>query len=269
MNIGILQSAGIAGNIIDMALNHPEQQEVFTPVIYSKENGNDKNVSSDLKFGNIQAIVVAPGSATEFNFPGTMTIYADGNMRVATVMEGATTEALTIETLVERTGKAWMALKRDCLCSSPRIALISLGDERDEELLKPAVDYMATQGTGVFGPYNIDDIVNQQLWHNFDMVLCIEEAQTRNVLDALTDQNRIKCLAGLPMVMITTDYSGAFDFDSIDIAEPAQALRQAIYAAMDICRNRAAYDEAHYNPLPKIYHERKDDSEKVRFAVKK
>ena len=60
MNIGILQPAGMAGRIIETALSHPEHTDVFKPVIYSKENQNDKNVSSDLKFGNIAAGIVTP-----------------------------------------------------------------------------------------------------------------------------------------------------------------------------------------------------------------
>ena len=83
VNIGILQSAGIAGRIIETALNNPEITDVFTPVIYSKENQNDKNVGADLKFGNIAAVVVAPGSTTEFSFPGAMIVYADQGRRIA------------------------------------------------------------------------------------------------------------------------------------------------------------------------------------------
>ena len=89
INIGILQSAGIAGRIIETALNNPEITDVFTPVIYSKENQNDKNVGSDLKFGNIAAVVVAPGSTTEFSFPGAMMVYAEGSLRFASVSASA------------------------------------------------------------------------------------------------------------------------------------------------------------------------------------
>lgn len=272
MNIGILQSAGVAGNIIDVALNHPEHQEVFTPVIYSKENNNDKNVSSDLKFGNIKAVVVAPGSATEFNFPGTMTVYVDEHLRLATVLEGKGADDLTSEVLAERIQKAWTTLRRDFLCGAPRVALLTASaepTEQEEQMLKPAVTELAAQGVGVFGPYAIDTYLDDQLYQHFDMTLVIDDAQAQQVLNTVTEQTRTKLLAGLPMVMATTDYSAAFDFDTVELNEPAQALRQAIYTVMQVCRNRAAYDEAHANPLPKIYHERKDDSEKVRFAVKK
>ena len=36
---------------------------------------------------------------------------------------------------------------------------------------------------------------------------------------------------------------------------------------MDIFRNRIEYDEPLANPLKKLYHEKRDDSEKVRFAI--
>ena len=43
-------------------------------------------------------------------------------------------------------------------------------------------------------------------------------------------------------------------------------MRHAIYEAIDIFRNREQYDAPMGNPLPKLYHEKRDDSEKVRFS---
>ena len=42
-----------------------------------------------------------------------------------------------------------------------------------------------------------------------------------------------------------------------------------IYLAIDIYRHRLEFDEPLANPLKKLYHEKKDDSEKVRFAIPK
>ena len=47
------------------------------------------------------------------------------------------------------------------------------------------------------------------------------------------------------------------------------AFRNAIYTAIDIYRNRSNYDEPFANPLPKLYKERKEEGEKVRFAIKR
>lgn len=268
MNIGILQSAGIAGNIIELAFNHPEQTEVFTPIIYSKENNNDKNVSTDLKFGNIKGVVVAPGSATQFNFPGSMLVYTDDRLRIASVIEGQgeLTEAL----LTERIQKAWLCVKRDFLCGAPRMALLATGNaDYDQNILKPVVETLMAQGVYVNGPYDAATYVEQQDYQHFDITIAVDETQLRTVLDEVGNANCTKLIAGIPMAMAMTDYSASFDFDSVELEEPAQALRQAAYNIIDVIRNRSIYDEAHQNPLPKIYHERKDDSEKIRFAVKK
>ena len=47
------------------------------------------------------------------------------------------------------------------------------------------------------------------------------------------------------------------------------ALRHAVFMGIDVFRNRINYDEPLANPLPKLYKEKRDDSEKVRFAIPK
>lgn len=278
MNIGILQSAGIAGNIIEAALNHPDHQEIFTPVIYSKENQNDKNVGSDLKFGNIEAVVVAPGSATEFKFDGSMTVYADNGRRIACMTEAATTaedgsvEPLTDDFMASRVQKAWTCVCRDFLVSSPRVALVTSDDAEPLatwERLEALADDLQAKGIGVFGPYKAEDYAAQSMFQHFDITLAVTEALATELKDTLTEDTRVRFLAGIPMVMTMTDYPASHDFDETDLEAPAQALRNAVYTAMEISRCRKEYDEAHHAPLPKLYHERRDDSEKVRFAVSK
>ncbi|MCM1079381.1 MAG: 4-hydroxythreonine-4-phosphate dehydrogenase PdxA [Bacteroidales bacterium] len=275
MNIGILQSAGIAGNIIETALSTPEQDEVFTPIIYSKENGNDKNVGSDIKFGNIAGIVIAPGSATEFKFDGAMTLYVSPNFRLATIFPDITQQEETgntdINVITEHIRKVWMSLKRDFLISVPRIALIAPDEikETETEELKSIVAGLAEQGIGVFGPYSKDNHIAQQQFLHFDATIAIYEGQAREMLNTVTEETRTKLLIGIPMAMASTEYDAAYAFDEGDLTEPALALRQAIYTIIDVVRCRTEYDEGHHDPLPKLYHERRDDSEKARFAVRK
>ena len=47
------------------------------------------------------------------------------------------------------------------------------------------------------------------------------------------------------------------------------SFRNAIYLALDVFRNRIEYDEPFNNPLKKLYHEKRDDSEKARFSINK
>ena len=47
------------------------------------------------------------------------------------------------------------------------------------------------------------------------------------------------------------------------------SFRHAIFTAIDIFRNRSYYDEPFANPLPKLFHEKRDEGEKARFAQPK
>lgn len=276
MNIGILQSAGIAGDIIEVALNHPENTDIFNPVIYSKENQNDKNVGSDLKFGNIEGVVVAPGSSTEFKFEGSMMMYLDEKIRLATILPGETEDnlatALTADVLSERITKAFRSLQRDFCISMPRVGVVALNAEKGEvetNVMMPAISGLAEQKVYAFGPYTLNEYLEENMYQNFDITLVVSDAQATKVVETVTSEHRTRFLAGIPMIMAMTDYPATFAFDKDDLLEPALALRKAVYHVMEISRNRKAWDEAHSNPLPKLYHERREDGEKARFAIPK
>ena len=65
--------------------------------------------------------------------------------------------------------------------------------------------------------------------------------------------------AGLPVVRTSPDHGTAYDIAGHGTASPA-SMRAAIYAAIDIWRNRAAYDEENSHPLEHLYHERRSES---------
>ena len=47
------------------------------------------------------------------------------------------------------------------------------------------------------------------------------------------------------------------------------SFRHAVYLAIDVFRHRVEYDEPLAQPLEKLYHEKRDDSEKTRFNIPK
>lgn len=275
MKIGILQSAGIAGDIIEKALAEPEINELFTPVIYSKENKNDKNVSSDLKFGNIAAVVVAPGSTTEFKFDGTTTLHLGRRQAVATAItdaeESEVPTLLTAELLTAKLQTLWLAARRDLLLSSPRIAVLAYNtpeSDLEKDVIRPVINEQTEAGLGIFGPYDIEDFENESLHKSFDIILAISDSQAERMIPMVADEVHTRFICGLPIVMTQSDFAPDYDFaENIDAAE--EGLLKAIYSAIDIRRNRDAYDIANANPLQKLYHERRDDSEKIRFAISK
>ena len=70
--------------------------------------------------------------------------------------------------------------------------------------------------------------------------------------------------AGLPIVRTSPDHGTAYDIAGQGKADEA-SFRQAVYAALDVYRNRVRYEEAYAHPLRKQYHERRDDSDKLKL----
>ena len=75
---------------------------------------------------------------------------------------------------------------------------------------------------------------------------------------ALTTEGGVNFTAGLPYVRTSPDHGTAYDIAGKGLAQ-TQSFRKAIYSAIDIFRNRESYNEAHANPLPKLYHDRRED----------
>ena len=137
------------------------------------------------------------------------------------------------------------------------------------DMCKQVVRDLTEQGVYVFGPYPADEYSEDNLLQNFDISLVVGEKELQDLVQTRTSDMRTRFIAGMPMIMTQTDYPATFEFAEDDLDEPANALRQAAYLAIDISANRISYDEAHESPLPKLYHEKRDDSEKVRFAIPK
>ena len=74
--------------------------------------------------------------------------------------------------------------------------------------------------------------------------------------------------AGLSLVRTAPAHGMQYDIAGQGKADEC-SFRHAIFKAIDIWRNRQDYDEPMGNPLPKLYHEKRDDSERVRFSTPK
>ena len=72
--------------------------------------------------------------------------------------------------------------------------------------------------------------------------------------------------AGLSLIRTAAEIPNSLALAGKGIADELP-FRHAIYLAIDIFRNRAEYDAPMGNPLPKLYKERRDESDKVRFAI--
>ena len=179
-------------------------------------------------------------------------------------------EAITKQKIIEKAKIMFTCLKRDLRINNPRIAVLALNPQlgaEEENIISPALKTIEDEGIQAYGPYTANDFFGNDLQHNFDGVLAMYDDQGNAPFKTLAHEYGVKMKAGFPFVITTPDQDPSFDIAGKGVADPT-SLRHAIYAAIDIFRNRTNYDEPLANPLPKLYHEKREDSEKARFAVR-
>ncbi len=186
-------------------------------------------------------------------------------------------KAITKEAIIEKATIFHQSLKRDFRISNPRIAVLSLnphaGDNgllgsEEKDVIIPAIEELEKHGIQAFGPYPADGFFGSNTYYHFDGVLAMYHDQGLAPFKTIALENGVNFTAGLSIIRTSPDHGTAYDIAGQGIADE-NSFRQAIYSAIDIFRNRNNYDEPLQNPLPKLFHEKRDDSEKVRFAIPK
>jgi len=254
---------------------------------------------SDYRAGLFDVLVTAPiNKATiqrpEFHFHGhteyietsvgdgqkALMILMNDKLRVALVTTHLAikdvAQAITKEGIKEKAAIFHQALKRDFRISNPRIAVLALnphaGDNgllgaEEKDIIAPAIEELAEKGIQAFGPYPADGFFGAGTYQHFDGVLAMYHDQGLAPFKTIALDNGVNYTAGLPIVRTSPDHGTAYDIAGQGKADE-NSMRQAIYTAIDVYRNRANYDEPLQNPLPKLFHEKREDGNKARFAVR-
>ena len=184
-------------------------------------------------------------------------------------------KAITKEAVMEKAAIFHQALKRDFRVSNPRIAVLALnphaGDDgllggEEKEIITPAIEELAEKGIQAFGPYAADGFFGSGTYDHFDGILAMYHDQGLAPFKTIALESGVNYTAGLPIVRTSPDHGTAYDIAGQGKADE-NSMRQAIYTAIDVWRNRINYDEPLQNPLPKLFHEKREDGEKARFAV--
>jgi len=252
---------------------------------------------TDYRAGLYDVLVTAPiNKATiqspGFHFPGhteyietsvgdgqkALMILMNESLRVALVTTHLPVkdiaQAITRETIIEKATIFHQALKRDFRISNPRIAVLSLnphaGDNgllgtEEKEIIIPAIEELADKGIQAFGPYAADGFFGSGTYDHFDGVLAMYHDQGLAPFKTIALESGVNYTAGLPIVRTSPDHGTAYDIAGKGKADE-NSMRQAIYTAIDVFRNRQNYDEPMQNPLPKLFHEKREDGDKARFA---
>ena len=176
-------------------------------------------------------------------------------------------EQLTQEAIEHKARLLYKSLRRDFCVSAPRIAILGfnphngdggvLGTE-EQDVITPAIKQLVEEGIQCFGPYSADGFFGTGQYSRFDGVLAMYHDQGLAPFKALAGDEGVNFTAGLPVVRTSPDHGTAYDIAGKGVASPT-SFREAVYAAIDIFRNRQRFDEANANPLPKLYHDRRED----------
>lgn len=250
---------------------------------------------TDLKRGVVDVLVTAPINKhniqnQQFHFPGhteyleecfgglgkkALMILMKDSLRVALVTGhiplSQVVSKITIEDIVSKLRIFNQSLKQDFGIVRPRIAVLSLnphaGDagllgKEEEEIIIPAIQEAEKRGVMSFGPYAADGFFGSQMYDKFDGVLAMYHDQGLGPFKTLAMDDGINYTAGLSVVRTSPAHGTAYDIAGQNVASE-ESFRQAVYAALDIYRNRILYREATENPLRKQYFDKGGDNEKL------
>jgi 4-hydroxythreonine-4-phosphate dehydrogenase len=267
----------------------------------SKESGKAaydalERAMNEYKEGKYDLLVTAPIhkqmiQSDTFTFPGhteyieqcvgegakALMILANETLRVALVTGhvpvSQIASSITQELIQEKLTIFNASLKKDFGIGAPRIAVLALnphaGDggvigNEEETIITPAIKAMREQGILCYGPFPADGFMGNGTFSHFDGVLAMYHDQGLIPFKVMAMENGVNFTAGLPIIRTSPDHGTAFDIAGKNEASP-DSFRQALYMAIDIYRNRKRDNEAHQNPLRKLYFDKRDDSDKLKL----
>ena len=141
------------------------------------------------------------------------------------------------------------SLRKDFRIDNPRIAVLSLnphsGDggllgTEEQNIIIPAIRKASEEGILAFGPFSPDGFFGLGHYEKFDATLAMYHDQGLSPFKALSFEDGVNYTAGLPVVRTSPDHGTAFEMAGRDQADP-RSMRSAIFAAIDIWRNRREY----------------------------
>ena len=247
---------------------------------------------ADLREGRIDVLVTAPINkhniqSDTFHFPGhteylqealgaegdrALMVLCTDDLRVALVTThlpiAKVPAAITREGIVGKLRDFHRSLVRDFGIHAPRIAVLSLNPHageggllgtEEQEIIAPAIDDVRSSKILAFGPYASDGFFGSGLYRRFDGVLAMYHDQGRAPFKTLAMDAGVNFTAGLPFVRTSPDHGTGYDIAAKGHASE-QSMRNAIFAAIDIYRNRVREDAATANPLRRQYFSKGNDN---------
>lgn len=199
----------------------------------------------------------------KLNAGKTVTMLVNDTIRVALLADATPmrdiSKHITTENVVSKLHIISDALKTDFGIDKPKIAVLgynpncttTANPEREEkEILLPAIETANNEGVLAMGPFEADEVFGTPLFKEFDAVLAIYYEQGLVPFRALSYDDGVRYLLGIPQLCIAPFQSIGYDIAGQDVAIP-NAFQKAIYLACDIVNNRIQYKNLTANVLKK------------------
>lgn len=230
-----------------------------------KDGFCDLLVTAPINKANIQS--------KNFNFPGhteflenawggeNLMFMVHENIKVGLVTQHIplkdVSATLTGKAISKKLDSIYTSLKLDFGIRDPKIAMLGLnphaGDngllgKEEIDVIIPTLKNKLEKGMKVFGPYASDSFFTFDKLSNFDAVLAMYHDQGLIPLKALDRSGGVNYTVGLPIIRTSPAHGTAFDIAGTNQAQES-SFREAVFAAIDLYRQRTQYFELSANPL--------------------
>lgn len=244
-------------NIVDHELKI--DPGLLTPLSAEMSVLSLKMASEDLKNGYLDALVMVPSCrsvettqvgflASTFGKPDMLRLLVSDYMRMGLATDDMPLrDALAkIDTnmIVGKLTTLSNALKNDFGINGPKIAVMGLDPHagasdagKADGIVEKAVAEVRKAGVLAFGPFSASRLFVMGTWKKYDALLALTYDQGVLPFKLMSVNGYAYYWAGLPAVCTAPLHGPAFDIANTNQASP-DALRKAVYLAMDILKNR-------------------------------
>ncbi len=234
---------------------------------------------SDLKKGEIDVLVTAPINkkniqSKDFNFAGhteylqkkfeseqVLMFMISSTLRIGVVTGhipiSQVSENISSKKILQKLKLMNRSLLEDFGIVGAKIAVLSLnphagdggviGNEEANEII-PAIKMARDEKIMALGPFSADGFFGSGNFAKFDAILAMYHDQGLIPFKSLTFEDGVNFTTGLPAVRTSPAHGTAYDIADKNIASP-NSIRQAIYLACDVFKNREAYKQLTANQL--------------------
>ncbi len=164
---------------------------------------------------------------------------------------------LSVDKIYKKIELLYQSLQQDFALTAPKIAVLGLNPHageggnigtEEQQFIIPAIQKAKEKKMVVMGPFPADGFFGSGKTEQFDAVLAMYHDQGLIPFKALSFGNGTNYTAGLSITRTSPDHGTGFDIAGTNVASE-DSFRTAVFHAIDISRNKAAYAEASANPL--------------------